>query len=48
MSTGADADIFNPAEGVPEFTADIGTRKGEKVDYAILKDGRPIIMCETR
>jgi hypothetical protein len=25
-------DIFNPAEVVPEFTAGIGTKKGEKVD----------------
>ena len=33
-------DIFNPAEVVPEFTADIGTKKGEKVVYAILKDGQ--------
>ena len=41
-------DIFNPAEVVPEFTADIGTKKGEKVDYAILKDGQPIIMFETK
>ena len=41
-------DIFNPAEVVPEFTADIGTKKGEKVDYAILKDGKPIIMFETK
>ncbi len=27
-------DIFNPKEVVPEFTADVGTKKGEKVDYA--------------
>lgn len=28
-------DPFNPAEIVPEFTADVGTKKKEKVDYAI-------------
>ena len=27
-------DIFNPLEFVPEFTADVGIKKGEKVDYA--------------
>ena len=28
-------DIFNPTEVIPEFIADIGTKKGEKVDYVI-------------
>jgi hypothetical protein len=37
-------DIFNPVEVVPEFISDIGTKKGEKVDYAIFKDGKPIIL----
>ncbi len=32
-------DVFNPMEVIPEFTADIGIKKGEKVDYAILQDG---------
>ena len=27
-------DVFNPQEFVPEFTADVGIKKGEKVDYA--------------
>ena len=30
--------VFDPAEVVPEFTCDVGTKKGEKVDFAILKD----------
>ena len=34
-------DVFDPFEVVPEHTADIGLKKGEKVDYAILKDGAP-------
>ena len=32
-------DVFDPTEVVPEFNADTGTKKGEKVDYALLKDG---------
>jgi hypothetical protein len=38
--------VFDPMEVVPEFTADVGIKKGEKVDYAILKDGKPIILVE--
>lgn len=41
-------DVFNPLEVVPEFVADIGTKKGEKVDYAILKDGTPIMLIECK
>lgn len=41
-------DVFNPLEVVPEFTADIGERKGEKVDYAVLKDGKPIMLFECK
>ena len=32
-------DVFNPDEFVPEYTADVGIKKGEKVDYAILNCG---------
>lgn len=41
-------DVFNPLEVIPEFVADIGTKKGEKVDYAIIKDGAPIILIECK
>lgn len=41
-------DVFNPMEVIPEFTADIGTKKGEKVDYAIKKDDRIIILIECK
>jgi len=41
-------DIFNPDEFVPEFTADVGIKKGEKVDYAIFLDGNPIILIEAK
>lgn len=41
-------DIFNPTEVVPEFTADLGIKKGEKVDYAIFQDGNPILIIECK
>ena len=41
-------DFFDPAEVVPEFTADVGTKKGEKVDYALMQDGAPIILIECK
>lgn len=41
-------DIFNPMEVVPEFTADIGTKQGEKVDYAIFKDDEVIMLIECK
>lgn len=40
--------IFEPDEVVPEFTADIGTKKGEKVDYALMHDGSPSILIECK
>ncbi|MBU2547808.1 MAG: type I restriction enzyme HsdR N-terminal domain-containing protein [Proteobacteria bacterium] len=41
-------DIFNPMEVVPEFTTDIGIKKGEKVDYAICKDNKVIVLIECK
>ena len=41
-------DVFNPDEFTPEFVADVGIKKGEKVDYAILKDGKPAILIEAK
>lgn len=41
-------DVFNPLEVIPEMTCDIGTKKGEKIDYAIIKDGEPIILIECK
>lgn len=41
-------DIFNPIEFVPEFTADVGIKKGEKVDYAIVLDEKPAILIEAK
>jgi hypothetical protein len=41
-------DVFNPSEVVPEFTADVGTKKGEKVDYAICSEGKVSILIECK
>lgn len=41
-------DIFNPTEVIPEFICDIGTKKGEKIDYVIKKDGEPILIIECK
>ncbi len=41
-------DIFDPHEVVPEFTADVGIKKGEKVDYAILMNDQPVILIECK
>jgi hypothetical protein len=41
-------DVFNPFEVMPEFIADIGIKKGEKVDYAIMKEGEPCILVECK
>ena len=40
--------VFDPLEVTPELISDVGTKKGEKVDYAILKDGKPIILFECK
>lgn len=41
-------DVFNPHEFTPEFTADVGIKKGEKVDYAIMMEGNPTILIEAK
>jgi len=41
-------DIFNPSEFHPEFISDVGIKKGEKVDFAIMKDGKPVILIEAK
>jgi hypothetical protein len=40
--------VFNPLEVEPEFICDIAGKKGEKIDYAIKKDNRPIIIIECK
>ncbi|QUW17797.1 type I restriction endonuclease [Agrococcus sp. Marseille-Q4369] len=41
-------DVFNPLEVVPEFTADVGLKKGEKIDYAIMRDGEVQMLLECK
>lgn len=41
-------DVFNPQEVIPEFTADIGIKKAEKVDYAIMQEGEMIMLIECK
>jgi len=40
--------VFDPLEVVPELTADVGVKKGEKVDYAIKIRGNPMILIECK
>lgn len=40
--------IFNPLEVMPEYNADVATKKGEKVDYAILQNGSPVVIIECK
>jgi len=48
ISTVLGYDVFDPTEVVPEFTADVGIKKGEKIDYAIVKDGAIQILIECK
>ncbi len=41
-------DIYNPIEVKPEYVADFAKKKGEKVDYAIFKEGNPIFFIEAK
>jgi len=41
-------DVFDPTEVMPEFVCDVGTKKGEKIDYAILKASEVQILFECK
>lgn len=41
-------DVFNPLEVVPELDCDLIKKKGDKIDYAIMKDGAPILLIECK
>lgn len=41
-------DVFNPLEFCPEYTADVGIKKGEKVDYAVILNNEPVILIECK
>lgn len=42
-------DIFDPTEVIPEFHVDMGAKRGEKVDYALIHCGKPVLLvkCQT-
>ncbi|MBB6402187.1 hypothetical protein HNP92_001509 [Methanococcus maripaludis] len=41
-------EVFNPLEVRPEYIADFGKKKGEKVDYALFKDKKPVMFIEAK
>ena len=41
-------DIFNPTEVVPEYQAEAGVKKDQRVDYALQKNNKPIILIEAK
>ncbi|MBR7018423.1 MAG: type I restriction enzyme HsdR N-terminal domain-containing protein [Prevotella sp.] len=41
-------DVFNPLEVVPEMDCDLVKKKGEKIDYAIMREGQPIMLIECK
>jgi len=40
--------VFDPTEVIPEFIADVGIKKGEKVDYVIVHEGKVAILIECK
>lgn len=41
-------DVFDPQEVIPEYVCDVGTKKGEKIDYAIVRDGQVQMLIEAK
>ncbi|MCE1236990.1 MAG: type I restriction enzyme HsdR N-terminal domain-containing protein [Hyphomicrobiales bacterium] len=41
-------DVFDPSVVIPEYTADVGVKKGEKVDYAIKRNSEIAILIECK
>ena len=41
-------DFHNPSEVAAELSADTGTKTSEKVDYAIMRDGKPVLLFECK
>jgi hypothetical protein len=48
ISTVLGYDVFNPSEVIPEFIADVGIKKGEKIDYALVCNGEVQILIEVK
>lgn len=41
-------DVFNPMEVIPEMDCDLIKKKGDKLDYAIMQNGEPILLIECK
>lgn len=41
-------DVFDHNEVAQEYTSEWGTKKGEKVDIALLRDGQPVVLIECK
>jgi len=41
-------DVFDPTQVVPEYTADVGLKKGEKIDYAVFIGGKLEYLVEAK
>lgn len=41
-------DVFNPMEFTPEYIADVGIKKREKVDYAIVLNNEVVMLIEAK
>ena len=41
-------DVFNPQEFVPEYSCSFGVKKDARIDYAILREGKPSILVEAK
>lgn len=39
---------YDPHDVIPEFIADVGMKKGEKVDYALFQNDKPVILVEVK
>lgn len=39
-------DIFDSSEVLPDFAADAGSKKGEKIDFAVLLDDHPALLFQ--
>ncbi len=40
--------VFDPAQVIPEYVADVAGLKGEKVDYVLMHDGVPAVLIECK
>lgn len=41
-------DVFNPDKVIPEYTADVGVKNGEKVDYVLKHKGKISVLVECK